>query len=91
MQREQGLDQDIDQQVVPAMMLDLVCQREVARLAVDPRHEAGRQRDDGIEHPEGERGRRSRSLDQPDSAQRTGGGADLARAFEQFGAQREIG
>ena len=91
-QREQRLHGEIRNQVSPAMVRQLVRQRQIAHRPLSQRKEARRQGNNAVEHAERQRGIGRRRLDQPDRSQPSAiGPAHFARIGEQFAPHVEIG
>ena len=78
MDREQRLDQHVDEDVVPAVMRQFVRDREVADLPLAAGHETVGQGDDLVEHAECHRARDRGGLDHADIVDF----ADRARILE---------
>ena len=86
MECEQRLDEDVDEDVVAAVMRQLMRDREVADQALAAGHETIGQRDDLVEDAKCHRPRNRRGFDQADGAHL----AHRTRLFEQFAAQLAI-
>ena len=86
MQREERLDEHVNEQIASTMMRQFMRDREIPRPAIARSHEARRQGDHPVDHAESQRSFDRTGFDKPHPARL----ADRARCGEQFPAHTMI-